>query len=378
MKILFVTTISNTINAFLIPHIRYLVAQGNQVDIATNITQEISQEIVELGCKIFHIHFQRSPINSENVRALKELQSVLQKEKYDLVHTHTPVASFLTRWACRKFKGMQVIYTAHGFHFYKGASFKNWLLYHTIEKLMAKWTDMIITINEEDYAAAKKFKPRNHQGIFRVSGVGIDLKKFYPIDEESKVKARARFGYNPSDFILIYAAELNANKHQDLIIEALHLLKNKIPHLKLLLAGEGPLKPYYESMVESMGLQENVHFLNYRPDVPELLKIADVAVSASRREGLPVNIMEAMATGLPLIVTDCRGNRDLVRHGENGFVVGLNDVAGFANAIETLYLSKDLRLKYGQENAIRVKEYSIDHVIHQMGGIYGELLSKSV
>lgn len=375
MKILYVTTISGTINAFLVPHIQMLLKQGHNVDIACNITTPIEETLLGHGCKIFNIEFQRSPLTKINYSAYKKLKMLVQKEKYDLVHTHTPVASFLTRLACRNMSNIKVLYTAHGFHFFKGAPLKNWLIYYPIEKIAAKYTDTIITMNQEDYTSAKKFKLKKaNNSIYSTHGVGIDLNKFSPSDINEKVNLRNEYGYKNNDFILFYAAELNGNKNQDLLINAIDLLKTKIPNIRLLLAGNGNLREKYEEQVQRLEIQENVKFLGFRKDIAQLLMISDIAVASSRREGLPVNIMEAMATGLPLVVTNCRGQRDLVMDGENGFVVEIDDYEGFANAIRKLYQSEELRIRFSAVNIERAKTYSISNVIKELEYVYSNCL----
>lgn len=370
MKILFVSTISNTINAFLIPHIQLLLKQGHKVHIACNVEQEISPLLINLGCKVHEIAFQRSPLNRDNFMAYQKIKRLVLSEEYELIHTHTPVASFLTRLACKDISKIKILYTAHGFHFYKGAPIINWLVYYPLEKLAARWTDGLITMNEEDFNIAKKLQLRNRTKVYKVNGVGINFENFQPVTLEEKRELRKQYGYNGNDFILIYAAELNYNKHQDLLIESIRILKDKIPHLKLLLAGSGQFIDRYKEQIKRLNLGKNVHLLGYRDDIANLLKISDLAVSSSRREGLPVNVMEAMAVGLPLVVTDCRGNRDLVKNGQNGYVVGTNDVHGFANAIEKIYFSTDLKKAFGEESRKLVKTYSWEKVKEQMANIY--------
>jgi len=279
----------------------------------------------------------------------------------------------ITRLAARQArkKGTIVFYTAHGFHFYKGASLINWILYYTTEKYLAsKYTDVLITINKEDYQRATKFN------VFSVlvPGVGVNVDKFSPEPKEDKRQLRLKYNYREEDFILFYAAELNHNKHQDLLINAVGLLKDKIPKIKLLLGGSGDLEAHYKKQVEELELKEYIEFLGFRNDIPNLLKISDVAVSSSRREGLPVNVMEAMATGLPLVVTNSRGNRDLVTNSENGYVIELDDVEGFANAIGLVHESEELRNKFAEKNLERIKLYSLDQAVRVMEAIYSKYL----
>ena len=374
MKILFVTTISNTINAFLIPHIKMLIEQGHEVDIACNIVREITPELLNLGCRVHRIEFERSPLKRGNYKAYKKIINLVLTEGYDLIHTHTPVASFITRLACRNIPDVRILYTAHGFHFYKGAPIKNWILYYTLEYLASRWTDGLLTMNDEDYKAASKFILRKTNAVYKVNGVGINLQKFAPQIPDKKKELRKEYGFNDNDFILIYAAELNYNKHQDLLIKAIKLVRNKIPRIKLLLAGRGSFEEQYRKLVRNLDLEDNVKFLGYRNDIPKLLHISDLAVSSSRREGLPVNVMEAMASGLPLVVTACRGNRDLVSSRENGFLVDIDDAEGFAKAIEKLYHSTKLRKGFGEKSFDLVKPYSLDKILEDMKEIYAYYL----
>jgi glycosyltransferase EpsD len=378
MKILYVTTNSNTVNTFLIPHIKFLVEQGNEVAVAFNIVQEVSSELVSLGCKIHQVDFQRNPLKKENVTAYKKVKEIVLKEGYEMIHVHTPVASFITRLACRNIKNVQVLYTAHGFHFFKGAPKINWFLFYTLEKLAARWTDALITMNEEDYEAARKLKLRSGNSIFKVHGVGLDINTFLPQTKENKERLRTEYGYDLSDFILIYVGELSYRKHQDLLIEAVNLLKGVIPQLKLLLVGDGDLLMDYKVKARRLQVENQIQFLGYRKDVAQLMTVADMAISSSRQEGLPVNIMEAMATELPVIVTNCRGNRDLVGHGYNGFVIGEDSAFAFAEAIQKLYYSETMRKEFAKKSRELIQAYSIENVMNDMREVYTRQSSISI
>jgi len=221
MKILIVSTVSGTINAFLIPHIKWLIKQGNEVSVAANYAEDINDEIVELGCTIYSVPFQRNPLKIENLTALKIIKQIVMNGAYEMVHVHTPIASFLTRMACRNIRGITMVYTSHGFHFFKGAPKKNWLIYNTLEKIAARWTDVLITMNDEDYEYSKKLTLRSKSSYHKVHGVGIDLDKYFPITLEEKLALRSEYQYHSDDFIVIYVAELSHRKHQDLLIKAI-------------------------------------------------------------------------------------------------------------------------------------------------------------
>lgn len=372
MKILYVTTTSNTVNSFFLPHIKFLIDQGNEVGVAFKTFHEANPKLIEFGCKIHEVTFHRDPFNKENYKAYLQIKKLVLEEEYELVHVHTPVAAFLTRLACRKMRKVNLLYTAHGFHFFKGAPLKNWLIYFPLEKIAARWTDGLITMNNEDFYLAKKLRLRGKQSLYKVHGIGVDLNTFSPQTLKHKMNLRKEYGYSLNDFILIYVGELSYRKNQDLLIKAISKLKNKLTNLKLLLVGDGDYLNDYKKMVEQLELEQMVEFLGYRKDVHKLMALSDIAISTSRQEGLPVNVMEAMATGLPLIVTNCRGNRDLVSNGVNGFLIEVDNVESCSLAIKKLYYSEDIRRKFSEKNKEIIQIYSMNNVIEEMKNIYKE------
>lgn len=348
---------------------KVLLDMGHEVHIAANFKSDIDK--FENPNVIQHqIDFDRNPFSIQNLRALKQLQGLLKKEEFQLIHCHSPAGGAITRLASKKTrkKGTNLLYTAHGFHFYKGSPIKNWIMYYNFEKVLAKYTDCIITINEEDYEAAKnKLRVKNTKYIH---GVGINLNKFKPQTSDNKFLLRQNYGFNKNDFILICVGELNSVKNQMKSIKAVESLKNIIPNVKLLLVGTGELEDEYKRYIDKKNLNEFVKLLGYRSDVPDLMKLSDILVSTSIREGLPVNVMEGMATGLPLIVSNCRGNRDLIKNGENGYVVDINNESEYSNSIEKLYCDKALYKKFKESNLKKIKKYSIENVKSEMKNIY--------
>lgn len=328
--------------------------------------------------KKYDIPIQRSPLKLQNFHAYKELTSIINQNKYSIIHCHTPMGGVLARLAARKARkqGTKVIYTAHGFHFCKGAPLINWLVYYPIEKGLASYTDCLITINQEDYALAMKHRFKAER-IKRVHGVGVDTERFKPAKEFHKQNLKMQFGYKPGDFLMFYAAEFNKNKNQQLLLHSLALLKNEVPHAKLLLAGSGPLMEDCRKLAVQLGIVEMVHFLGYRTDIAALLPMCDIAVASSLREGLPVNIMEAMACGLPVIATDNRGHRELINT-INGYVISSKDNQLFASQILELAKSRNLRKKNGIENMNRVKKYSIPEVGAELSEIYKQYILRDV
>jgi glycosyltransferase EpsD len=362
-KILFCATVDYHFKAFHLPYLKWFKEQGWEVHIAA--TGEMELPYVD---QKFNIPIQRSPLNKKNLGAYKELKHIVDNNQYQLIHCHTPMGGVLARLAARTTRkhGTKVIYTAHGFHFCKGAPLLNWLIYYPIEKLMAKHTDCIITINQEDYKLAKK--NLKAERIAHVHGVGVDSERFKPISSIQKNELRISYGFKPGDFLLFYAAEFNKNKNQQLLIKALAQIKDDVPHAKLLLCGEGALLEQCNELAGNLEVSNRVHFLGYRTDLDRLIPMCDVAVASSLREGLPVNIMESMACGLPVVAVENRGHSELINHGETGYLVLPNEK--FGNYILDIYMRKDLRKKMSLNSIDRIKLFTVYRVSLELTSIY--------
>lgn len=372
-KVLFVATVvKKHINVFHIPYLKWFKENGYETHVCARDDFDNSEELNIPYCDhYYNIPFERSPFKIGNFSIYKELKKIIEKNNYDIIHCHTPMGGALSRLAARNSRksGTSVIYTAHGFHFFKGSPLKNWVIFYPIEKWLSKYTDCLITINKEDYdVARKKFKVEN---IKLINGVGVNVEKFKPQTEVLKLGLRKQYGYEEKDFIIVYAGELSYRKHQDLLIDSVSRLTN-FSNVKLLLIGTGDLLKKYQRQVDELGISNKVEFLGFRNDVNKLMMLSDVAVSSSRQEGLPVNIMEAMATGLPLIVTDSRGNRDLVKHKENGFLVGINDVEDLTNKLKVIYQNPNIQNSFSEKNLKYVQKYSLKEVLENMKQVYKE------
>jgi glycosyltransferase EpsD len=320
----------------------------------------------------YNIPIERSPFHRSNLTAYKQLKAIIKENRYNIIHCHTPLGGVLARLAARQARkhGTRVIYTAHGFHFFKGASIIHWLIYYPIEKQLSRYTDILITINKEDYQLAKThgFKAKS---IEQVHGVGVDTEKFQPIETNEKVKRRESFGYRADDFLIFYAAEFNRNKNQQLLLKVMHLLKGVVPRAKLLLAGEGELLEDCKALTEKLHINHMVDFIGFRSDLQEWMPMCDMAVASSLREGLPVNVMEAMACGLPVVAVANRGHRELVEENRTGWVVPCDDPAAFADKIKMLaeYATLKNQLgKHGREAIVTT--YSTDKILAEKSRIY--------
>lgn len=367
-KVLFTATVDSHIIQFHIPYLKWFKEQGYEVHVATNGDEKIEY------CDVKHkIPFERNPIKINNIKAIFKLKKIIEEEKFDIIHCHTPMGGVVTRLAAinsRKKYNTKVIYTAHGFHFFKGAPLLNWMIYYPIEKFLANVTDCIITINDEDYKIAhKKFRAKK---IAYTHGVGVDPKRFnINMSTEQKEELRKKLNLAKDDFIIIYVAELINRKNHYMILNTMKRI-NSNKNIKLLLVGNGDLKEKYTKYIKENKLEKNVRMLGYRKDVPQLMKISNIAISTSRQEGLPVNVMEAMISGLPDIVTNCRGNRDLIKNGENGYVIEQDDESTLYKRIMDLYKNKDLREKMGYQSKKMIEPFELERVIKELADIYNE------
>ena len=318
-KVLYVATIDAHIKAFHIPYLKMLKNNGYEVHVATNGDEKIPY------CDVKHqICIERSPLKLKNLKAIKQLKEIIEKEKFDIIHCHTPMGSVVARIAAKLAKkiNVKVFYTSHGFHFYNGAPLKNWFFFFPIEWYLSKYTDTLITINTEDFEIAKKYFSKRCLDIKYIPGIGIEPKKFdFDITNKEKEKLRNSIGLKKEDYVLIFPARLDRNKNQILLIETMRKLIKVDKNIHLLLPGKDELNGFYQKITNNYGLNNNIHFLGFRDDIPKLLKISNLALSSSIREGFGINLIEALYCDIPVIATNNRGHRDIIKNGENGFLV---------------------------------------------------------
>lgn len=372
MKILFVSNVRSHIGQFHTNYINLLVKNGHTVDVSCydNSADKDGFDFKAIN-KFYFIPLQRSPFKTANIKAISQLKEIIKNGNYDIIHCHTPMGAVAARMAAKQAKSeAKVIYTAHGFHFFKGAPAMNWMFFYPVEKMLAHRTDTLITINSEDYNLARNKKFKVKDDILKINGVGVDLNKFTVATPQAKAQLRKEYGYGEDEFMLIYPADLVTGKNQEMIFKAVKMLKNKIPTIKLLLPGQQKMITEYVQMVKDMGIENNVEFLGYRRDIPNLVTLCDVSVSASRREGLPVNLIEALAIGKPIVATNVRGNGDIVEDGVNGFLVELDNAEQMADRIYEIYCNPQLAQKMSEEAVKLSKKYSISSVNKSLAEVY--------
>ena len=364
-KVLFVATVvQKHINVFHLPFLKWFQSEGYRTYVAASNDTDNEEVVIPYCDEYIEIGFKRNPLHPKNVVAYRNLKQMIDSNQFDIIHCHTPVGGLLGRLAARKArkKGTKVLYTAHGFHFYKGAPLKNWLFYYPVEKLCSYYTDILITINQEDYLLAKK--KMKAKRVEYVPGVGIDLEKFENTQVDRKA-IREEIGAPENAILLVSVGELSARKNHKEILDAIATIKNENIHY--LIVGKGPMLQKLENYADCCMISDKVHFLGYRDDIATLYKASDVCCFPSIHEGLPVALMEAMASGLPVVCSRIRGNTDLIdANGGTFFELGNRESCCQA-IIDTL--NGDV-IEKGAYNKISVQKYSIDNVVLKMKKLY--------
>lgn len=363
-KVLFIATVlRDHLLVFHLPYMQWFQQQGYEVHCcAKNDTGE-NPPSVPYCDRYIEIAFERSPFHPGNVKAYRQLKVLLNREEYALIHCHTPVGGMLGRLAARETRrrGTRVCYTAHGFHFFSGAPFGNWLLFYVAERFLARLTDLLITINHEDFERAKRFKAKE---VALVHGVGVDLSRFdFKAD---RLSIRNEIGIDANMAMVITVGAHVKSKNHAMCISVLE----KTNGAELVFCGEGRQEETLKKLARERGIENRVHFLGYRKDIPALLIASDIFLFPSLREGLPVSLMEAMAAGLPCVVSGVRGNMDLIGDGNGGYLYKPNNMDGFASGLRTLIDNRKLCKQFGERNKAEIRRYDLQSIRKQMAALY--------
>lgn len=371
MKVLLVATVQSHICQFHRPLVTMLHEHDCEVHVAArdNLGEKNGLKL-DFAEQVFDVPFQRSPFSFKNLKAYRQLKTIIDHGDYDVIHCNTPVGGVLGRLAARKMRkhGTKVFYTAHGFHFYNGAPKKNWLIWYPLEKFMCRYTDKLITITQEDYnLASAKFRVQAE----RIHGVGANSAKYQKLSETECKALRHELCFSDKDKLLLCTGELLPNKNQITAIRAMKLLVKRFPTVKLLLAGNGLTLSELQAEVERLELQDHVMFLGYRTDLERYANIADVIVSCSYREGLPMNIVEGMLLSKPVVASYNRGHKELIVPDVTGFMVPPADADAFVEKISLLLNDSALAADIGQAGYKKAQLYADANVRKELGGIYG-------
>lgn len=378
-RVLILASMATMIDAFNLPNIELLQSMGYTVDVACNFGREnscsveaikkLQEKLDDMSVCYYQIDFTRDVKNIfKHINALLQVEELIKKNNYYFLHCHSPIGGAVGRIA-GKIGKVKVIYTAHGFHFFTGAPRINWLIYYPIERICSYLTDVLITINQEDYNLAKR-KMRARNTVY-IPGVGIDLNK-YTLSALVKVKKRkeirSSIGCSETDLLLFSAGELNDNKNHEVVIRAMARIIDS--HIHYAIAGRGNELHRLTQLSKELEISDRVHFLGFRTDMAELYQAADIFCFPSKREGLGLAAIEAMSSGLPLITSNIHGIKDYSIDGVTGYSCNPTDVDGFMRAINRLKEDPDIRKKMGKNNMQSTSKYSIENVQIIMNKIY--------
>ncbi|EOA3407072.1 glycosyltransferase family 4 protein [Enterococcus hirae] len=371
-KVLIVGAVGSMIANFNMENIQILKNEGYEVEVAANfgdidpISNEKKDKMLDTfqreGVISHQIDFQRgigSPV--KNIQVILKLRKLISEKKYKFIHTNSPLASALVRIA-NLHKQTKIIYTAHGFQFFKGGRKRDWLLFYPIERILASQTDVLVTINEEDYTRAKKM---GFKIVKKIPGVGVDIHKFRPCSEKIN-------NSNLDKLILLSVGELNNNKNHILVLEAIMNLINK-QDIEYWICGTGTNEDKYLEYINKNHLVREVKLLGYRSDINDILEKAHIFVFPSFREGLSVSVIEAMAKGKPVLASNIRGNRDLIDNGKGGILFNPASSDQLTKILTDCMVNKEKLDEFGRYNLEKVKEYDIKNVNKRMIAIYREL-----
>ena len=372
-------SVASMIDQFNMPNIALLQKLGYEVDVACNFIEgntcsdervaELKQKLQDMHVHCYQIDFARNIKHmGQNMKALWQVEALMKQNTYEFCHCHSPIGGVVARIAGHRTR-TKVIYTAHGFHFYQGAPVMNWLVYYPVEKMLSRWTDVLITINHEDYKLAKKkFKMKK---LTYVPGIGIDTQR-ESLSQKEKEEKRKELGIPQDAFLITNAAEFTPNKNQKTVIEAIEQLHN--PNIYFVMCGIGEKKAELEQYVKEHGLEEHIRFVGFRNDLHEILQTSDCFVLSSFREGLSVALMEAMAEGLPVVCGRIRGNVDLVKNGFGGLLLAPEDIKAYENAFIKLYEMRQRKPgmfeQMGITNQKNIKMFGRNAVEQVMENVY--------
>lgn len=363
-KILVLCTSDNMVTQFLLPHIKFMEDAGNTIEIACGKSGYWFNDLVKMGYTVHELPCSRSVFTKKNIKAFLMLEKIVKEKKYDLIYCQQAIGGMRGRLVGRKYK-IPVIYTTHGFSFYKGCSLKAKFLYKPAEKYFAKFTDVLVTINDEDFEAAKKIKKDN---VFKVSGIGYDPKKYQ--NQLSHAEARKMLSIKDDEILVCTIAEYIKRKNYKTMLKTMAKLPKNI---KFIACGTGVLFDEMKKYVKKLHIEDRVFLAGYRKDVNNVLAASDIFFLPSYSEGLTLSIIEAMNFGLPVVTSDVRGNRDLIENGKGGYVCGANDSDKFAESIMTLANNSELRKQFGEYNKSQCDKYTLEKVLKQLEEVYSHI-----
>lgn len=355
---------------FHVPTIKMFKENGWYVDVACS-----GKEEVPYCDHQYHMSYKRSPFTLATFKGIVELKKIINNGDYDIIYCHTPVGGMVARLAAQnaRKKGTKVIYFAHGYHFYKNAPKLNWAIFYPMEKIMSKITDSIILLNDEDYELTRK--RFGTCKAYQIDSIGVDLSRFKVENyEDIRIKYRKQMNIPQDATVLIYLAELLRNKNQTFLMEVLKLILQKNTNVYLVLAGFDHSEGEFAKYAEKIGVSDHIRFLGWREDVGNLYATSDICTPTSIREGFGLNLVEAMACGVPVVATRNRGHETIINNGVNGFLVELGDSNSFAEKVLELINNNELKQKFIAAGFDDKEKFSSEKVLENLKEIFNENL----
>lgn len=374
------TSVPSTLTAFLLPYVDHYRRLGWTVHAASNGVESDPKCKKAFG-EVHNVPWTRKPSDLINfTTAVPRLQQVVREGQYDLVHVHDPIAAFLTRFSLRRFRGeggVSVVYTAHGFHFYEGAPWPQSRVFETAERLASRWTDRLIVINREDFAAAQSFGIAKQGHVVYMPGIGVDLSKYdlATVPKAAITAIRGELGLAPEQKLFSMIAEFNPGKRHRDAVEA--LARSGDRNSVLAFAGVGPLMEAVAEQARALGVESRVRFLGYRDDIPVLIAASLAVMLPSEREGLPRCLMEASCMERPVIASRIRGVSEVVT-AESGILHGVGDIAAISSAMDQLLADHDLAIAMGLAGRREMHKFDIQKLLESHDELYAELLGRTI
>ena len=367
-RILFVSNHAGFMK-FNAPYIQWLSSEGYAVD---NVSPGVEDSYKDVVSKHFDVNISRNPLSYSNIKAIFQVRRILKNNKYELIHCHTPMGAVVARLAAIGMN-VKVLYTVHGYHFYKNGPWLGWFLYYPIERALRFRTDYLVTINQEDFEFAQTHR-MSISKPYKINGVGF-RPQFSMLNLDEKKILRQNMGFDDDEYIVLYTAQFIKRKNHEFIIECIPSLLKEIKKIKLVFVGNGELFMKIKEKVSANHLDDCVIFMGGRNDVYKFCQIADIYISSSLQEGLCVSNLEAMACGLPLVLSNIRGQKDVCTNSVNGFLYDIGDKEKFINSIIELWKNPTICKKISNKNLSDVKKFSLENSLKDMTKIYKEILT---
>jgi glycosyltransferase involved in cell wall biosynthesis len=375
-RVLFVATVAVTLRAFLLPIAKHFQGKGWRVDALANGVKQ-DQSCQSTFNNVWEASWGRNPLGLGNFSMVGRIRRLATEQKYDLVHVHTPVAAFVTRFALdhlRHEQDLQVLYTAHGFHFHPLGGFIGNKMFELLETKAAKWTDFMVVINREDLDAVKDKQLIKQERLRFMPGIGVERSRYShsSVSETDLNRLYGELGIDSGTPVLLMVGEFVGRKRHADAIRAFSQIDR--PRAKLVLAGTGPLLESIKRLSAKLGTADRVLFLGHRSDMPVLMRASRALILPSSQEGLPRCVLEAMSMGVPVVGSRIRGTTELLERSA-GFLVNVGDIDQLAHLMQTMLDNGVLAEAMGRAGQRQSEEYDLTHILRMHEELYEEALT---